>query len=271
MNKYEAFNHLEQVVKYQYYDGETFMISIEYFGISAFRLITETGISILIDPCITHNTLCPIGINDLSDIDLILVTHGAPDHMGDAIELQKQTNATLISGPAVRVHAWKHGVSQKKTIAILWGDQIESYGISIRAVECRHVSFFQSIDGYLTGLPLSFIITLEKDARIYNAGDTALFSDLKLIGTLYQPNIALIPIGGTPELTGGYSHLPPREAAIATQWLNADYVIPTHYQPETDETTRFQKHLQLLTPATQLLVLKPGEKRVYDSQLRRFI
>ena len=74
------------------------MISIEYFGISAFRLITETGISILIDPCITHNSLCPIGINDISDIDLILVTHGAPDHMGDAIELQKQTNATFISG-----------------------------------------------------------------------------------------------------------------------------------------------------------------------------
>ena len=261
MNKYETFNHI----------GETFMISIEYFGISAFRLITEAGISILIDPCITHNSLCPIGINDISDIDLILVTHGAPDHMGDAIELQKQTNATLISGPAVRVHAWKHGVSQNKTIAILWGDQIESHGISIRAVECRHVSFFQSTDGYLTGLPLSFIITPEEDARIYNAGDTALFSDLKLIGTLYQPNIAFIPIGGTPELTGGYSHLPPREAALATQWINADYVIPTHYQPGTDETARFQRHLQLLTPATQLLVLQPGEKRVYDAQLHRFV
>ena len=247
------------------------MISIEYFGISAFRLVTETGISMLIDPYITHNSLCPIGITDISDIDLILVTHGAADHMGDAIELQKQTNATLISGPAVRVHAWRQGVSPNKTIAILWGDQIESFGINIRAVECRHVSFFQSADGYLTGLPLSFIISPEKDVRIYNAGDTALFSDLKLIGTLYQPNIALIPIGGTPELTGGYSHLPPREAAVATQWINADYVIPTHYQPETGEIARFKKHLQLLTPATQLLVLKPGEKRIYDSQLHRFI
>lgn len=247
------------------------MISVEYFGISAFRLITETGISILIDPCISTNSICPIRIRDISDIDLILVTHGAPDHMGDTIKLQKQTNATLISGPAVRVHAWKHGISKNKTIAILWGDQIESHGITIRAVECRHVSFFQSTDGYLTGLPLSFIITPEKDVRIYNAGDTALFSDLKLIGTLYKPNIAFIPIGGTPELTGGYSHLPPREAALATQWINPDYVVPTHYHPETDETVRFHKHLQLLTPSTQLLVLRPGEKRVYDPQTHRFI
>lgn len=247
------------------------MISVEYFGISAFRLVTVAGISILIDPCITNNPLCPIGVSDISDIDIILVTHGAPDHMGDAIELQKQTKATLISDPAVRVHAWKHGVSQRKTVAILWGDQIESHGITIRAVECRHVSFFQSKDGYLTGLPLSFIITLEKDTRIYNAGDTALFSDLKLIGTLYQPNIAFVPIGGTPELTGGYSHLPPREAALATQWINPEYVIPTHYHPETGDTARFQEHLKLLTPATQLLVLQPGEKRVYDPRLRRFI
>ena len=246
------------------------MISIKYFGISAFELVTEAGIKILIDPCISSNSLSPIRIGDLSEIDLILVTHGAPDHMGDTIELQKRTGATIISGPAVRVHAWNKGVPKNKTLALLWGDQIEIHGITVRAVECRHVSFFQSTDGYLTGLPLSFIIIPEEHVRIYNAGDTALFSDLKLIGTLYKPNIALIPIGGTPELTGGYSHLPPREAALATQWINPDYVIPTHYQPGTDETARFQKHLQLLTPSTQILILHPGDKRVYNSQTHRF-
>ncbi len=224
----------------------------------------------LIDPCISSNPLSPIEISDILDIDLILVTHGDPDHMGDTIELQKRTNATIISGPAVRVHAWKHGVPQNKTIALLWGDQIEIHSVIIKAVECRHVSFFQSTDCYLTGLPLSYIITPEENVCIYNAGDTALFSDLKLIGTLYKPNIAFIPIGGTPELTGGYSHLPPREAALAAQWINPNYVVPTHYHPDSDEVVRFQKHLQLLTPSTQLLILQPGDKRVYNPQTHRF-
>jgi L-ascorbate metabolism protein UlaG (beta-lactamase superfamily) len=246
------------------------LVTIRYFGISAFELITEAGVKILIDPCISSNSLSPIGIDDFSDIDLILVTHGAPDHMGDAIELQRRTNATIVSGPAVRVHAWKQGVPKNKSIALLWGDKIEIHGVTVKGVECRHVSFFKSTDGYLTGLPLSFIIVPEPHVCIYNAGDTALFSDLKLIGTLYKPNIALIPIGGSPELTGGFSHLPPQEAALATYWVNPDYVIPTHYQPSTDEAARFRKHLQLLTPSTQILFLDPGDERVYSSQTNRF-
>ena len=120
------------------------MVTIRYFGISAFELITDTGVKILIDPCISNNALSPIGIDNFSDIDLILVTHGAPDHLGDEIEIQQQTNATLISGPAVRVHAWKQGVSKKKVIALLWGDKIEIQGITVKGVECRHISFFKS-------------------------------------------------------------------------------------------------------------------------------
>ncbi len=73
---------------------------------------------------------------------------------------------------------------------------------------------------FISDLPLSFIISSEENVRIYNIGDTALFSDIKLIGELYQPNIMLVPIGGSPKLTGGWTHLAPREASLAVQWIH---------------------------------------------------
>ncbi|MEE8570911.1 MAG: metal-dependent hydrolase [Candidatus Bathyarchaeia archaeon] len=245
-------------------------VTFRYLGISFFELTTGNGTKILIDPCITKNTLCPITIDDVIDVDLILVTHGAPDHMGDALEIQKKTGATLVSDAAVKAHAIRMGVDKDKVISILWGDQIEVQGVTVKAVECRHINFLQSGDLYLSGIPLSFIIYPEDGVRIYNAGDTALFSDLKLIGRLYRPNIALIPIGGTPELTGGYSHLPPQEAALAAQWIGADVVIPTHYQPDTEEVAVFTKYLSLLTPSIHVLAIKPGDTRTYDPHTLQF-
>jgi L-ascorbate metabolism protein UlaG (beta-lactamase superfamily) len=162
------------------------------------------------------------------------------------------------------------GVDEEKVISILWGDQIEVQGVTVKAVECRHINLFQSGNLYLSGIPLSFIIHPEDGVRIYNAGDTALFSDLKLIGQLHQPNIALIPIGGTPELTGGYSHLPPQEAALAAQWIGADVVIPTHYQPDAEEATAFTKYLSLLAPSTHVLTMKPGDTRTCNPHTIRF-
>ncbi|MCW4037422.1 MAG: metal-dependent hydrolase [Candidatus Bathyarchaeota archaeon] len=240
------------------------MVTFRYLGISFFELTTGNGVKILIDPCITKNVLCPIVVDDVTDVDLILVTHGAPDHMGDAIEIQKKTGATLVSDSAVKIHAERMGVENDKVISILWGDQIEVQGVTVKAVECRHINLFQSGDRYLSGIPLSFIIHPEDGVRIYNAGDTALFSDLKLIGRLHRPNIALIPIGGAPELTGGYSHLPPQEASLAAQWIGADVVIPTHYQPDAEEVAAFTKYLTLLAPSIRVLAMKPGDTRTYD-------
>jgi L-ascorbate metabolism protein UlaG (beta-lactamase superfamily) len=246
-------------------------VTFRYLGISFFELTTGKDVKILIDPCITKNALCPIAVDDVTDVDLILVTHGAPDHMGDAIKIQqKKTGATLVSDSAVKIHTDRMGVDKDKVISILWGDQIEVQGVTVKAVECRHINLFQSGNRYLSGIPLSFIIQPEDGVRIYNAGDTALFSDLKLIGRLQRPNIALIPIGGTPELTGGYSHLPPQEAALAAQWIGADVVIPTHYQPDTEEAAAFTQYLSLLAPSIRVLAMKPGDTRTYDRHTHRF-
>ena len=245
-------------------------VTFRYLGISCFELTTGTGVKILIDPCITTNVLCPITVDDITDVDLILVTHGAPDHMGDAIELQKKTGATLIADAAVKIHALRMGVANDRVLSILWGDQIEVAGVTVKAVECRHINLFPSGDHYLSGIPLSFIINLESGVRIYNAGDTALFSDMQLIGRLHRPNIALIPIGGAPELTGGYSHLPPHEAALAAHWVGANIVIPTHYQPDAENAAAFTTALARLAPSIHVLILRPGVTRTYDAHTHHF-
>ena len=90
-----------------------------FYGISFFA-IEAGGRTILVDPCIRHNRTCPIAVEDVKRADLILVTHGAPDHMGDAMELAQRTGATLVSAPGVRVHALASGVPEDKTVSVLW-------------------------------------------------------------------------------------------------------------------------------------------------------
>jgi len=238
--------------------------TLKYYGISFFEIEAQ-GRKILVDPCITANRLCPLKVEDISQADIILVTHGAKDHMGDAIDLQKATNATLVCDPAVKVHAIRNGVDKDKVINMLWGDLIHIDEVDIQAVECRHISFLASGDIYLTGMPLSFIIYPEEGTRIYNLGDSALFSDMKLIGELYQPNIALVPVGGSPELTGGWAHLPPREASLCVQWVRPEIVIPTHFDPATDEGDQFAGRVRELVPGTRVKLLKPGESFVFNA------
>ena len=239
--------------------------TFRYYGVSFFEIETQHH-KILVDPCITANRLCPIKVEDVVAADIIIVTHGARDHMGDAIEIQKATGATIVSDPGVRVHALKHGIEEDKIIKMLWGDLIEVKGINIRAVECRHISFFLSQDTYISGLPLSFIIYPEEGTRIYNVGDSALFSDMKLIAELYQPNVALVPIGGQPELTGGWTHLPPREASLCVLWVRPEIVIPTHFDPESGDGDQFVAKVRDLAPTVKVVMLKPGESFTFNPQ-----
>ena len=231
---------------------------LRFYGISFFEIEAE-GRKILVDPIIRNNRLCPIRVEDVVKADIIFVTHGAADHMGDAIEIQERTGAIIVSDIAVRLHALRSGVKEDKVIALCWGDRTEIGGVGIQVVECRHLSFFKSGDTHLSGLPLSFVIYPEEGTRIYNVGDSALFSDMRLIGELYQPNVALIPIGGSFGLTGGLTHLAPREASLCAQWVSPGVVIPTHFDSESTEAGEFADRVKELAPAIKVVILKPGE------------
>lgn len=247
-------------------------ITFRYLGISAFEIgETTKKIKILTDPCISKNILCPITIDDITDVDIILVTHGAVDHMGDAIELQQKTDSYLVCGSDVGVHAKNKGVKKERITPMIWGDEVEVCGIKIKCLECKHISLFHSktVQPWLTGIPVSFLIHLE-GARIYHVGDTAIFSDLKLFGDLYRPNIALIPVSGSLRVTGGYGHLPPFEAALATQWIGAEIAIPTHYDPEQfEDVSSYAEYVKLLAPSVRVTIMEPGEEVSYNPETHR--
>ena len=239
---------------------------IKFLGHSAFELsIMAGGVEkkVIIDPYISANKMCPVKVDDIQKLDIILVTHGAHDHLGDTVELAKRTEALLVCDPAIRAHAVREGIPLSKIRAMVWGMYFETDGIMIRAVRSDHLSFFESKGTFFSGMPLGFIITTESDIRLYHTGDTSIFSDLKLIGKLYKPNIMLIPVGAAP---GALPELSPDEAVLALKWLHPEVAILMHYQPGEKNVDLFLQYARRAAPWAKVIKMEPGEIFEYEKR-----
>jgi L-ascorbate metabolism protein UlaG (beta-lactamase superfamily) len=136
------------------------------------------------------------------------------------------------------------------------GGTVEAAGLKFTMVHATHSSGIED-GGQMVygGEPCGFVITLEDGTRIYHAGDTAAHMDMMLIGELYPPDIALLPIGD-------HYTMSPREAAVAVRMLKPKYVVPSHYgtfPSLTGTPEAFREELERLQVATELVVLRPGE------------
>ena len=245
---------------------------IRFLGVAAFEITSRNGVVALVDPYL-ENAASPISASDLERVDLVLVTHAALDHLGDAAKISKKFDAPVICGAEVKAHLTREGVRADKIMPIIWGLTLDVAGMRVRSVESRHHSSITEPDGtYYSGQPMGFIIYPDPGVRIYHAGDTALFSDLKLIGQLYRPNIGLIQVTN-PTLHLAHHNMPnyltsemsPYEAALAAQWLCLEYVIPMHFDTD-DEPADVRTFVDLLNkmtsddkPPIKPVVLKPGE------------
>ena len=254
---------------------------IRFLGIAAFEITNEQGQVILIDPCLSDNPASPIKVNDLERVDLILVTHLAVDHLGDAAALSMKFHCPVVCGPEVAVFLTQQGADPGRMRTLPWGGQSNPRGIRVRAVECHHTSFRQAPNGeYLSGQPLGFILYPDPGVRIYHSGDSAIFGDLKLIGELYKPNIGLI---AACELESEYlqsfglqdhigNEMNGDEGALAAMWLGVDYAVICHYlNPEGREDV--QKFINILNnrhsdygPLVKPLALYPGEVWEYQNR-----
>jgi L-ascorbate metabolism protein UlaG (beta-lactamase superfamily) len=168
--------------------------SLTWLGHNSFKLVTRGGAVVLLDPWVEGNPACPKEHKTFERIDVMTISHGHGDHMADAVTLAKKFQPTVVCNYEIHLFLRRKGVST--TAPMNKGGTQEVSGMRFTMVHAVHSSGIE--DGgqvVYGGEPCGFVITLEDGTRIYHAGDTGVCADMALIGELYQPEIALLPIG----------------------------------------------------------------------------
>ena len=196
-------------------------IRLTWIGHSTFKIEAD-GKTLLIDPWITNNPACPDELKTFDTLDVMLITHGHADHISDAVPLAKKHSPTVVS--IIEIAKWLANQGVENTIGFNKGGTVTVEGVKATMVTANHNSSFTESDGTIIylGEPAGFVLEFTNGYKIYHAGDTNVFGDMKIIGEIYQPDLALLPIGD--HFTMG-----PREAAYAAQLLNVPAIIPMHY------------------------------------------
>ena len=222
--------------------------SLTWLGHGAFRLDTASGKRVYVDPYL-ENPKCPDTEKTPERVDLILLTHGHDDHVGATVQLHKQFGAPVVA--TVELRAWldSQGVPFEPAHAPNKGGTVEVDGVRVTLTNAFHSS--SSEDGTYTGEPCGLVVSDAEGAKIYFAGDTCVFGDMQLIGRIYDPDLAVLPIGG-------HFTLGPREAAVALELLGVQRCFPCHYGT-FPILTGTPEELRELAPEVEIHALEPGE------------
>jgi L-ascorbate metabolism protein UlaG (beta-lactamase superfamily) len=231
-------------------DGD---VTITWLGHAATQIETVSGKVILIDPFLTDNPAVPENLKSPDRVDLMLITHGHSDHMADAVPVAQRTNCDVIA--IYEICNWLQSKGVRNCTGMNTGGSVRWEGVDVTLVEAIHSSTIT--DGAATveaGTAGGFVIRLENGFVVYHSGDTAIFEGMSLIGRLYEPDVALLPIGD--HFTMG-----PRTAAEAIRLLGVDCVIPIHYGtwPILTGTPERLKHYTHGIKGLRILDIGPGE------------
>ena len=197
-------------------------IAITWLGHAAFSIVTPENKVVLIDPFLTGNPACPEDLRDPETVDVILITHGHGDHLGDAVPIARRARPEAVVTMADMSH-WREKQGVANIVGMNKGGTIHTAGLAVMMVHAEHTSTIMDGDTLIpAGESVGYVVTFSSGLKLYAAGDTALFGDMALIGRRYRPDAALLPIGD--HFTMG-----PDDAAEACRLLGVKRVIPCHY------------------------------------------
>ncbi|HMF09923.1 MAG TPA: metal-dependent hydrolase [Thermoanaerobaculia bacterium] len=233
---------------------KTFTGKITWLGHAATLIESPRGARIAIDPFHKKNPKFPRGF-DWGRLDVLAATHAHFDHFGDdAIELAKTSGGTVVAIFEMALHLASQGV--EKVTGFNKGGSLTLGGVEFRMVAADHSAGASPGDRPATyaGEPCGYVMTFEDGFRAYHAGDTNVFSDMALIGELYAPDLALLPIGG-------FYTMGPREAARACELLRVGRVIPIHwgtFPALTGMPQELRQEIAARKLSTEVVELPPG-------------
>jgi L-ascorbate metabolism protein UlaG (beta-lactamase superfamily) len=201
--------------------GET---TITWWGHACVEVTTPGGRTVLFDPWF-GNPLSPRSADTVPRCDLMLVTHGHGDHLGDALSIGSRTRPAWPAIHEMQLWLSRNYAAADRVIGMNKGGTVTTDGLQVTMTRAEHSA--GEWDGandttrYL-GEPAGFVVELEGGTRVYHAGDTDVFGDMRLIGELHRPDLAMLPIGG-------HYTMGPREAALAVELLGVRQVMPIHF------------------------------------------
>jgi len=219
------------------------MAKLKWLGHAGFE-IELGGTIVLIDPWLNGNPKAACKPSEIEKADIVCVTHDHGDHLGDSIEICKRTGAVFLGTYELASEAQKNGV--KETMGFNIGGTVNVKGIKVTMVHAFHTSG--------RGAPTGYVISGE-GKTVYHAGDTGLFGDMKLIGEIYKPDVALLPIGD-------YYTMGALQASEAVRLIKPKIVVPMHYMTFpvlAQSADEFVSLVKKKTPEVRVVVLNPGE------------
>lgn len=252
-------------------------VQITFIGHASFRFESDEGSITYFDAWLDDNPTAAMTLSEVEEADIVIASHGHSDHIGDSYEICKRTAAQFVGNyelcaVAESVHGLEMGV---RALSMNPGGTVAVKDAAITMVQGHHS---QSLSPHVIGgeLPAGllfhpdsavngFVIAYDNGISIYDTADTCLFSDMQLIGQMYGPQIAIMPVGG--QYTMGI-----REAARAASLIRADIVIPCHYGPIMNQPAdigALSDAVQFLSPNTQVVEMQPGQTLTYTASTHR--
>ena len=224
---------------------------LTWLGHSAFRVESPGGKRIYVDPFLTGNPKTPDTEREPERCDLLLLTHGHGDHLGDTVAIHQRFGCPVVAQVELRGWLTANGVADDGgEHSVNKGGTIEVEGIKVTLTHANHSS--STPDGTYSGESCGFVLELEDGFKLYFSGDTNVFGDLSLIGRIYRPDVAVIPIGD--HFTMG-----PREAAVALELLGVVRCVPCHWGTFGLLTGTPDALRELAPPGVEVLAPEPGE------------